>query len=265
MKLHHLGVIAARGPDSRRFLNGQLSQDLLGLASDRAVRAGLHNPQGRVLTVMLLIPQGTEDVLLLMPRERVASTLALMQRYVLRAKTRLSDETMLWSIEGGWPDSTPVNTEGLWQYANDGRWIRLTSDPSSNANADLAAWHLADVRAGLPSISEATAGEFVAQMLNLDLLEAISFTKGCYTGQEVIARAHYRGRVKRRLQRFDAAMVRDGEITVAGSVTLQDGRNAQVVQVAVTETRSLEFLAVTTFDLPSLPLSYQLPRETEST
>lgn len=265
MNLTHLGVIAARGPDSRRFLNGQLSQDLLNLPSDRAVRAGLHNPQGRVLAVMLIVPQGSDDVLLLLPRERIASTLTLLQRYVLRAKTRLSDESSLWTIDGGWPESAPAGTEGLWRYANDDRWIRLTSNPSSNASADLTAWHLADVRAGLPSISEATAGEFVAQMLNLDLLEAISFTKGCYTGQEVIARAHYRGRVKRRLQRFDASMVTDGELAVASSVTLKDGRSAQVVQVATAEHGTVEFLAVTTFDQPSLPLSYVLPQESEST
>jgi len=273
MNLTHLGVIAARGPDSRRFLNGQLSQDLLNFASDRTVRAGLHNPQGRVLAVMLIIPQGPDDVLILLPRERVASTLALLQRYVLRAKTRLSDETTLWRIEGGWPESTLANTEEssdrLWRYADDGRWIRLVSSATSPgappSDADLSAWHLADIRAGLPSISEATAGEFVAQMLNLDLLEAISFTKGCYTGQEVIARAHYRGRVKRRLQRFDATMVSAGEVTPAGSVTLQDGRNAQVLQTALNESGVSEFLAVTTFDQPSLPLSYVLPQESEST
>jgi hypothetical protein len=110
-------------------------------------------------------------------------------------------------------------------------------------------------------ITEATVGEFVAQMLNLDLLEAISFTKGCYTGQEVIARAHYRGRVKRRLQRFDSSMLASGELVPAASISLQDGRNAQVLQVAHTDTGSTEFLAVTTFDLPSLPLGYALPSE----
>ncbi len=274
MILTHLGVIAARGPDSRRFLNGQLSQDLSALADDRAVRAGLHNPQGRVLAITLLLPQGNEDVLLVLPRERIASTLMLLQRYVLRAKVKLTDETALHSIEGGWPPIPPDDASRTWSYASDGRWLRvvqrdaaaetgsITAVTSSvSPETELAAWQLADLRAGIPMITEATAGEFVAQMLNLDLLEAISFTKGCYTGQEVIARAHYRGRVKRRLQRFDASMVAAGELVPAASITLQDGRTAQVVQVAKTDTGSTEFLAVTTFDLPSLPLGYALPSD----
>lgn len=264
MILTHLGVIAARGPDTRRFLNGQLSQDVATLAGDRAIRAGLHNPQGRVLSVMLLLAQGSEDVLLVMPQERIASTLALLQRYVLRAKVKLTDETALWSIEGGWPETKPTPCDSIWAYATDGRWLRLArreASPIATSEPELAAWQLADVRAGLPVITEATAGEFVAQMLNLDLLEAISFTKGCYTGQEVIARAHYRGRVKRRLQRFDSSMLAAGELAPAASITLRDGRSAQVVQVAATDRGSSEFLAVTTFDLPSLPLGYELPRE----
>jgi folate-binding protein YgfZ len=261
MILTHLGVIAARGPDTRRFLNGQLSQDLSTLANDRAVRAGLHNPQGRVLTIMLLLPQGNEDVLLVLPRERITSTLALLRRYVLRAKVKLTDETALLSIEGGWPPTPPDESGQIWSYAADGRWLRLVRPDAQLADPQLAAWQLADVRAGLPMLTEATAGEFVAQMLNLDLLEAISFTKGCYTGQEVIARAHYRGRVKRRLQRFDSSMLASGELVPAASISLQDGRNAQVLQVAHTDTGSTEFLAVTTFDLPSLPLGYALPSE----
>ena len=69
---------------------------------------------------------------------------------------------------------------------------------------DRASWERADIAAGLPQVYTATSEAFVAQMLNLDLLGAIAFDKGCYTGQEVIARAHYRGRVKRRLQRWHA-------------------------------------------------------------
>ena len=138
MILKHLGVIAARGPDTRRFLNGQLSQDLSTLADDRAVRAGLHNPQGRVLAILLMLPQGNEDVLLVLPRERIASTLALLQRFVLRAKVKLSDDSALWSIEGGWPSTPPGDAGSIWSYAADGRWLHLAPkdaavDPASAA------------------------------------------------------------------------------------------------------------------------------------
>jgi folate-binding protein YgfZ len=103
-------------------------------------------------------------------------------------------------------------------------------------------WRLLDIAAGLPQVYAATAEEFVAQMLNLDVLSAIAFDKGCYTGQEVIARAHYRGRVKRRLQRFisrEAARLASGD---TGQLT--DGRTFKVVEAVQLANGRCEFLAV---------------------
>ena len=95
---------------------------------------------------------------------------------------------------------------------------------------------------GVPFVvlSAALSGEFVAQMLNLDCIDAISFNKGCYTGQEVIARAHYRGRVKRRLQRFATQTV----LQPGASGHLQDGRAFRVVDAVVQNGGGCEFLAV---------------------
>jgi hypothetical protein len=104
------------------------------------------------------------------------------------------------------------------------------------------AWRALDIAAGLPQVYGATSGQFVAQMLNFDCINAISFTKGCYTGQEVIARAHYRGRIKRRMQRF----VSHAPLRLAAGDTgrLEDGRSYRVVD-AVQRTDGLtEFLAV---------------------
>jgi folate-binding protein YgfZ len=108
---------------------------------------------------------------------------------------------------------------------------------------DRETWRLDDIRAGVPEITAATSGLFVSQMLNLDLLDAISFSKGCYTGQEVIARAHYRGQVKRRMQRFftDSTV----ELVPSERVQLADGRSAQIVMASPTEEGEQEFLAVT--------------------
>ena len=103
-------------------------------------------------------------------------------------------------------------------------------------------WQALDVSDGLPEVTVATSGQFVSQMLNLDVLDGIAFDKGCYTGQEIIARAHYRGRVKRRLQRFateEQRTLRAGE-----RVTLADGRRAQVVRQARFGQVGSEFLAV---------------------
>ena len=99
-----------------------------------------------------------------------------------------------------------------------------------------------DIAAGVAQVHAATSEEFVAQMLNLDALGGISFEKGCYTGQEVIARAHYRGRVKRRMQRFRSR----GQVNLAAgeSGQLTDGRTFKVVEAAVLADGRCEFLAV---------------------
>src|SRR5581483_4990078 len=103
-------------------------------------------------------------------------------------------------------------------------------------------WLRLDIAEGVPQISAATAEEFVAQMLNLDALGAIAFDKGCYTGQEVIARAHYRGRVKRRMQRFLTRGT--ANLAVGESGQLADGRGFKVVEATQLANGRCEFLAV---------------------
>ena len=295
--LPELGVIAVRGVDARRFLNGQVSQDVTGLQPGRVELAGLHNPQGRLLAVLRLLPFGSQDVLCVLPRTLIADTVAGLRKFLLRAKATVSDESALWQIDG-LPDDPlleaaagSARAEGnltQWRHCSDGRVLRLRPADSEAPADDAAArtWQLADIAAGLPQIDPATRGEFVAQMLNLDVLGGISFSKGCYTGQEVIARAHYRGRVKRRAQRF----LTTATIPLAPGQRIQlatgpDGRStlrgAQVVN-AVVSTAGCEFLAVTTFgnaeaadenaaatptsasDVPvvsatALPMAYPLP------
>ncbi|HWW80777.1 MAG TPA: hypothetical protein VNY82_14355 [Steroidobacteraceae bacterium] len=127
------------------------------------------------------------------------------------------------------------------------RWLVLSpaDERAPLAGCDAAArdvWRRLDIADGEAQVYAATSEEFVAQMLNLDALDAIAFDKGCYTGQEVIARAHYRGRVKRRLQRFvsrEAATLAVGE-----SGTLADGRAFKVVEAVTLADGRREFLAV---------------------
>jgi len=122
--------------------------------------------------------------------------------------------------------------------------VRPVNSPALTGHAPLsiAHWRLGAIGAGEPQVYAATSEEFVAQMLNLDVLEGISFEKGCYTGQEVIARAHFRGRVKRRMQRFitmESATLRPDD-----ALQLADGRAARVVDAAVHADGRCEFLAV---------------------
>ncbi|TLY56431.1 MAG: tRNA-modifying protein YgfZ, partial [Gammaproteobacteria bacterium] len=132
-------------------------------------------------------------------------------------------------------------------FAAQGREIRrLDRAPaalSELAPAPPATWERLSVAAGEPEVYAVTSEQFVAQMLNLDVLGAIAFDKGCYTGQEIIARAHYRGRVKRRMQRFltDAPTA----LEPGGSSVLPDGRSFRVVRAIAHTDGRCEFLAVT--------------------
>ncbi len=257
-----LGLLAARGPDARKFLQGQLSQDVLTLAPDEMRLAGCHNPQGRVLAVLWLVADG-EDVLALCPRELLPDLLVTLRRFTLRAKVTLSDETDNWRVWGITADATPPPDAAsaalprapdlhLFARGSTGRrWFALQPANSPDALAAITAiggddaneWTLLEIADGLPQVVLATRGEFVAQMLNLDLLGGIAFDKGCYTGQEVIARAHYRGKVKRRAQRFRSA---DPAATwpPGASGRLADGRRFQVVSSAATHDHGCELLAV---------------------
>jgi tRNA-modifying protein YgfZ len=130
------------------------------------------------------------------------------------------------------------------------RWLVLSpaGEPALLAGCDAAArdvWRLLDIADGEAQVYAATSEEFVAQMLNLDALDAIAFDKGCYTGQEVIARAHYRGRVKRRLQRFVSRGA--AALAVGESGTLVDGRAFKVVEAVGLADGRCEFLAVAPF------------------
>ncbi|MBU3671317.1 MAG: folate-binding protein YgfZ [Sinobacteraceae bacterium] len=288
------GVLAVRGADARKFLNGQLSQQLLTLGPTEATLAGLHTPQGRTVAILRVAADGPQDLLCVLPRSLLEGVLALLRKYLLRSKAALSDETPLWRVQGRWPAAGAVaeanTTEAAaeaatplgWPHTRDGRWMRLApvdstaSQLDSPPSSEIAAWHRADIAAGLPRIHPATQGEFVAQMLNLDVLGGISFNKGCYTGQEVIARAHFRGRVKRRLQRFAApAEAIDNATFLPGAkVMLADGREAVLVDRAEAHEGQVEFLAVTHYPVATsndasaprlastaLPLPYELPAD----
>ena len=243
--LADLGVMYAHGAHCRQFLQGQLSQDLNTLAVDALTPAGLHNAAGRTLAVVWLAPW-RDGIAALLPRNLMEEVLTTLRRFVLRAKVTLDDASDSCDIVG-FSDAKRAPAGALRYPA--GRAVHLQARGTTKVQSDRSAsWQLADIAAGLPELGPATSGRFVAQMLNLDAIGAISFQKGCYTGQEVIARAHYRGRVKRRMQRFSCSasdMLAAGATLVAGeSGTLLDGRAYQVSRSAGTDAGEVEWLAV---------------------
>jgi folate-binding protein YgfZ len=235
--LTHLGLLSFAGPDAAQFLQGQLSNDVNRLAAGEALLASYSSPQGRVLAVLWLLKLG-EEILAILPRELLAATAERLRKYVLRAKLKVTDAGDRLQVAGAFTASgvapPPALATARMQQDPTRQWLILDRQASSTATADndafAAAWRLADIRAGLPQVYAATSGEFVAQMLNLDELDGISFNKGCYTGQEIIARTHYLGRVKRRLHKLELPR---GEFQPGQAITLDDGRQGVVVESAV--------------------------------
>jgi hypothetical protein len=248
--LDDLTALAVRGPDAAAFLQGQLSQDIDLLAERGALFAGLHNAQGRCLALLRLFHLGSDQILVVLPSEIADGVRALLARYVLRSRVRIEDARSSWRIYGvSGPDAeAAAETRVHLQLDQAGMRQLIVAPPGEPLPqghvGPRAAWRVEDIEAGLPEVLQATAGEFVAQMLNLDAIGGISFDKGCYTGQEIIARAHYRGQVKRRMQLFHTDHI--GTLAPGQRVTLGDGRRAQVVMAELIEEGGQEFLAVTT-------------------
>lgn len=264
--LQDTGIVRVSGADAGKFLQGQLSNDVAKLSAQQSLLAGYHNPQGRTIAVLRLVQWNPDDILIVLPRELSGVVAARLARYVLRAKAKVTDESASWRVVGlidagpaAGADSTtdlPI-TVGTQARAADTLFVRVGDHPPrwlaispagvtspllDYTPVDPATWQRLEVAAGQPQVYAATSEEFVAQMLNLDSVGGIAFDKGCYTGQEVIARAHYRGRVKRRMQRFvsrEACQLSPGD---AGQ--LADGRTFKVVLSAPLADGRCDFLAV---------------------
>jgi folate-binding protein YgfZ len=239
------GVLAFRGADAARFLQGQLSADIEKLAMGASTFAGFHNPQGRVIALLAVTRTSAEELFAVLPLDLAAIVAQRLSRFVLRARARVTDESTAWRVLGSPSGTTP--SVGVTMPWGSRRALLLPSDCPfvASERAARVAWECADIAAGLPQVYAATSETFVAQMLNLDLLGAIAFDKGCYTGQEVIARAHYRGRVKRRMQRWHN--LSGTRLEPGQSAQASDGRSLIVVRTVNDGPASQELLAVGNF------------------
>ena len=253
-RLPHLGILRFSGADALSFLQGQISNDTQRLSENGPVFAAYSSPQGRVLALIYLLPHSS-GVAAILPREILQPTLERMRKYILRAKVRIEDagESLIVAGQvGPLPDSGPRYVErdgvGVAPVGRDQNRFWIIGAPDKiGAAVDAAgakrfeqAWRLADIQAGLPQVYSATSEAFIAQMLNLDLLDGISFSKGCYTGQEIIARTQHLGRIKRRLFRLQLPA---GEWSIGQALHLSDGRQGRLTEVIESDGR-VEALAV---------------------
>lgn len=227
--LSHMGLLELEGADAVSFLQGQVTNDVKLLNGSNAHYTGYCTPKGRLLAIFLAFAHNGH-LHLQMPKVLLESITKRLKMYVLRSKVNIQDmseQVFKFGISGHnatkllaklFP-SLPQQPMQLETHAN-GVVIRLPGDTPryevlSNIEhapqlwsalardckiADADYWEWLEIQAGIPEVYPKTQEEFVPQMLNLDLLSAINFKKGCYTGQEIVARTHYLGTVKRRTQ-----------------------------------------------------------------
>ena len=275
-----MGVLRFAGADAQTFLQGQVSNDTRVLASGRTLRAAYSSPQGRVIAVLELLPHAS-GVLALLPRDLAATTRERLRRFVLRAKLQIEDLSdslpvsvvhgaatlASWglprpALDRGYVEQGEIGVAGIRGDA-DRYWV--VGDPGTVAVAAPAAdierdWRLADIRAGIPRIYAATSEAFVAQMLNLDLVDGISFTKGCYTGQEIIARTQHLGRIKRRMFRLGLPA---GDWRIGQSLRLSDGRTGRITELAAGD-GGIEALAVLNLTANETPAASEVQAENDT-
>ncbi|MDR2853653.1 MAG: folate-binding protein [Burkholderiaceae bacterium] len=258
--LSELGLIRAEGPEAAAFIHRQLTQDFSLLDAAHARLAALCNPQGRMLASFIGIRPEPETVLLVCSADALAATLKRLSMAVLRAKLKITDasaEFALYGIAGHalagngldaaaapWQVTqcnaagAGTNTNAGWAvslYPADGvaraLWIGAKTAAPQGPILPPAYWPWSDVRSGVATLSAAAAGAFVPQMLNYESVGGVNFKKGCYPGQEVVARSQFRGALKRR-----AAIVRAAGPVTAGQDVFAAGDPEQpagkVVQAA---------------------------------
>jgi tRNA-modifying protein YgfZ len=206
-RLTRYGLLAVTGADARAFLHAQLTNDIANLPADRAALAGWCTAKGRLLATMLVIPSA-DGFFLQLARDLAPAVAKRLSMFVLRSKVKIADETDGWAQYGFW-DADGAVTGVAWAGdtvtvgVGERRFLKIGKGISQDCKADEDAWTLQEIRAGRPWISAATQDQFVPQMVNLETVGGIDFQKGCYPGQEIVARAQYRGQVKRRMTRLE--------------------------------------------------------------
>jgi len=229
-RLTQEGVIRVAGADARAFLHAQLTNDIEQLGQDQARRAGWCTAKGRLLATLLVVPQ-SDAFLLLLPSELVTAVMKRLKMFVLRSKVTLDDASAHWiqyglfgsgalralaahSVQASGAVLTLARDRAAILIRIEGERFRILVPAESVAGlverlglpeVSETRWWLEEIRMGLPQVVAATQELFVPQMLNFEAVAGLDFKKGCYPGQEVVARAQYRGQVKRHMLRARVA------------------------------------------------------------
>lgn len=266
--LSHEGVLAVRGSDAAKFLQGQLTCNLNYLSDTQASLGARCTQKGRMQSSFRILLQG-DGVLLAMATELLEPQLADLKKYAVFSKSKLTDESAAWA-RFGLADADhalaslglalPVETDSvtrsehliairvspgrteLWAPVEHAEAVR-SQLASHLKQADLNDWLLGQIRAGVGQVMPQTRELFIPQMLNLQAVGGVSFKKGCYTGQEIVARMQYLGKLKRRLYRLS---LNTTQMPEPGTPLFSPSHNSAIgeVVIAAKADHVIELLAV---------------------
>ncbi len=232
--LFHLGVIRVEGEDAAKFLHGQLTQDFALLGMDQARLAAFLSAKGRMQASFIGFKRSATEVLLVCSRDLLPATLKRLSMFVLRAKAKLTDATAdfaLYGLAGDAINTVAGSAQPAWVKADFGsanlvhlypangqpRALRVApaAEPApAGPVLDPALWLWSEVQSGVATLTAPVVEAFVPQMLNYESVGGVNFKKGCYPGQEVVARSQFRGTLKRRAYIAHAA----AEVAVGAEV-----------------------------------------------
>ena len=268
-------ILEVNGTDATRFLQGQLTCDLVALQPGNSTLGARCNPKGRMQSSFRLLKLGEEQYLLGIPSELLEAQQQDLAKYAAFFKVQLDDVSDQWLRLGLWGDNldaalaatgidqsaanlekglaVPVGeaTFEIWLPREQGSACMDALSPHAAA-VPLNSWHLQLIRLGIGQVQEQTRESFIPQMLNLQQLGGVSFQKGCYTGQEIVARMEYLGKLKRRMYRLLWA----GKELPAPGTSIQNSANGQAVGEVVMAAQSdeqIELLAVLQTETAELP------------
>ncbi len=285
-RLDHYGIIRGSGEQVSTFLQGQFGNDLTQVDAQHHQLNCYSNPKGRLLAVFRVFAD-RDQYYLRMPKGIVGATLNRLRLFVLMAKVTLDDvsnnytglgvcgdeaENVITRVLGSAP--TAINTlrtvdgvsilrvpgiQDRFEIYAGRQQIQSLQDELANHCESIGedAWMLGEITAGIPAIFTETREEFVAQMLNLQLIDALSFKKGCYPGQEIVARMHYLGKLKRRM--YLATLDTDtapppGAEVISGDNSATAGKVVDARAVAGQATQALVVLTIASAEADNLHL-----------
>lgn len=302
LPLSDQSLIRAEGPDAAAFLHGQLSQDVIHLGPHEARLAAYCSAKGRMQASALLLRPADDQVWLLTDAGILPGWLKRLKMFVLRSKVQLSEGGLqVWGLAG---DAAlhalgEVGHAAVWSHRPHAggqlvrlpdvqqmpRWLWVGAPEAAVWLGDLpglpaAAWACMEVLSGIPRITEATFDQFVPQMVNFELVGGVNFQKGCYPGQEIVARSQYRGTVKRRafLAEVDGIAQAAQEVFASGDpgqpagmvilaapVPVEPGTTTDAPHVVLLELKLAAATESVTLGAPDgpvlrfLPLPYDMP------